>query len=299
MGLTTSIYQRLKMWDIICRINELNNEFKLAELSQGHNLQKLRILSYVPESDDKQYHTRHKQGTGRWLLDSDEFQRWSNESGRTLFCPGIPGAGKTMIASIVVEHLWAEFRNDLGISIAYPFCNFRRQQEQKHPDLLASLLKRLVRRRPSVPANVRDLYKLHNDQRTRPSFGEISRVLHSVVADYSRAFIVDALDERQVSNGGCRRLLSEMFDLQARTGACLFATSRLILEIARAFEGSISLEARASDKDVQRYLDGHMSRLPSFVLHGIDLQGEIKAEIIRAVDGVYVPSCAVTVDQAS
>jgi hypothetical protein len=49
----------------------------------------------------------HKQTTGRsgavWLLDSDEFQKWLKQSGQTMFCPGILGVGKTILASIVVD----------------------------------------------------------------------------------------------------------------------------------------------------------------------------------------------------
>jgi hypothetical protein len=35
-------------------------------------------------------------GVGQWLLSSNEFQGWLNQNKQTLFCPGIPGAGKTM-----------------------------------------------------------------------------------------------------------------------------------------------------------------------------------------------------------
>jgi hypothetical protein len=62
----------------------------------------------------------------------------------------------------------------------------------------------------------------------------------------------------------------------------------------KEFDGrSTLLEIRANDEDVQRYLDGHMSRLPSFVLRRHDLQEEIKTEIIKAVDGMHVPSYAI------
>jgi hypothetical protein len=50
----------------------------------------------------------------------------------------------------------------------------------------------------------------------------------------------------------------------------------------------MSLEIRASKYDVQRYEDRHMLHLPSFVGRNLDLQEEIKAEIVKAVDGVYV-----------
>jgi hypothetical protein len=62
-------------------------------------------------------------------------------------------------------------------------------------------------------------------------------------------------------------------------------SSRRILE---TFKESMSLEIRARDKDVQTYLAGHMTRLPSFVLSSLDLQNEVKATISKAVDGMCV-----------
>jgi hypothetical protein len=73
------------------------------------------------------------------------------------------------------------------------------------------------------------------------------------------------LDECQVSEGDRKMLVSEILNFQARTGASLFATSRLIPEIVEEFKGSMSLEIYATDEDVQKYLEGHMSQLPSFV----------------------------------
>jgi len=151
-----------------------------------------------------------------------------------------------------------------------------------------------------MPESIKSLYNRHKDKRTRPSFDEISKVLHSVVTDYSRTFIIiDALDECQVSDGGRKRLLSEIFNFQAKTGTSLFATSRFIPEIMKEFEGCVSLEIYANAEDVQRYLDGHMSQLPSFVSQKLALQEKIKAEIVKAVDGMYVPFHTTRLDQAS
>ena len=59
--------------------------------------------------------------------------------------------------------------------------------------------------------------------------------------------------------------------------------------LQKEFKGCISLEIRASDEDVRRYLDGHMSQLPAFVSEQIqNLQEEIKTEIAKAVEGMYV-----------
>ena len=67
------------------------------------------------------------------------------------FCPGISGAGKTIITSIVVHHLHSIFGNDSNVSVAYLYCNFRQQHEQKSIDLIMSLLKQLVEQQPSMP----------------------------------------------------------------------------------------------------------------------------------------------------
>ena len=61
-----------------------------------------------------------------------------------LFCPGIPGAGKTILTSIVVDDLTTRFSNDPSVGIAYVYCNFRRRDEQKAEELFASLLKQLM-----------------------------------------------------------------------------------------------------------------------------------------------------------
>jgi hypothetical protein len=154
-------------------------------------------------------------------------------------------------------------------------------------DLLLSLLKQLAESLSPLPGAVRNLYDRHKPQRTRPSLDEISRSLQAVTTLYSRVFIIiDALDECQISDGSRQRFLSGLFDLQVKCGANLFATSRPILSIKKEFEGS-TMEIRASGKDVQRYLEGHMIRLPGFVVRSPELQEEIKTSIIKAVDGMY------------
>ncbi|KAH6690811.1 hypothetical protein BKA61DRAFT_286451 [Leptodontidium sp. MPI-SDFR-AT-0119] len=103
------------------------------------------ILDWITPIDYALQHSdfisRRQAGTGRWLLSSAEFKEWVETDERTLFCRGIPGAGKTMLTSILVEELFTRFENDGNIGIAYLYCNYRRQHEQKLEDLFASLLK--------------------------------------------------------------------------------------------------------------------------------------------------------------
>jgi Cdc6-like AAA superfamily ATPase len=243
-------------------------------------------IDYALQQSD--FISRRQAETGQWLLNSVEFQAWVKTDKQILFCPGIPGAGKTILTSIVVEELSTRFENNGNIGIAYLYCNYQRQYEQKPEDLLASILKQFIQEQPSIPNSVKTLYDRHKNKRTRPSLNEIAETLQSVAAAYSRVFIiVDALDECQVSDGYQQRFLSELFNLQTKCGANLFATSRPILSIEKEFGGNSKLEIRASEEDVRRYLDGHMFRLPGFVVRSHELQEEIKMNIVKAVDGMY------------
>jgi Cdc6-like AAA superfamily ATPase len=263
-----------------------------SKLDRNEDLEILKWLTpinYGPQQSD--YISRRQAGTGQWLLNSAKFQTWLDTPKQTLFCPGIPGAGKTILTSIVVDDLCKKYHSDTTIiGIAYIYCNFRQQGEQKADDLLTNLLKQLARDQSSLPISVKKLYDQHQARQTRPSLDEISRALQSVAAMYSRVFIiVDALDECQTSNGCRSRLLSEIFSLQAKTEANFFATSRPTPYIEREFRGCISLEILASDEDVRRYVDGQMPQLPRFVSEGPDLQEEIKTKITQSVEGMYVP----------
>jgi len=249
----------------------------------------LTSIDYAPQQSD--FISQRQPGTGQWLLDSEEYQMWLQTTKRTLFCPGIPGAGKTMLTAITIDDLITRFQRDPDIAVAYIYCNFRRRDEQKADDLLASLLKQLIQMRSALPEGVKALYDRHSDQRTRPSLDEISGTLQSVSAMYSRVFIViDALDECQTSNNCRARLLTELLKVQTWSTANIFLTSRSIPEIAEIFERRISLEIRASEEDVRRYLDGHMSRLPGFVRRSPELQENIKTGIIQSVQGMCVIS---------
>ena len=262
-------------------------ENQLRQHEEQAILEWLTTIDYAPQQSD--FISRRQTGTGQWLLDSAEFQLWLTTEKQTLFCPGIPGSGKTILTSIVIDKLITQFRNDKNIGIAYLYCNFRRRDEQKIDDLLAGLLKQLAQALDPLPDFLKSLYDKHKHNRTRPTLDEILQALESVATLYTKVFIiVDALDECLAIGSHRSKFLSRIFNFQKESGSNLFMTSRHLPEITEIFHGHVSLEIRALESDVRRYVDGHLSNLPSFVRRSPDLQEEVKTGIVDAVDGMYV-----------
>lgn len=229
---------------------------------------------------------RRQEGTGEWFVVSPEFTNWLQGPTQDLFCPGIPGAGKTMIAAIAVDHVWKAFQGD-NVGIAYIYCNYKRREAQTTIDLLAAILKQLVQERPLYGEPVTSLHALHVDRRTRPSLNEICTALNSVLNNYSKTYIIiDALDECTDSDGTRSELLAVLRNLQAKTDTRLMVTSRFVSKIEQSFEESPMLEIRASEADVKRYVVGQLHRLPMCVQRDPELQTETQDGIVLAVDGM-------------
>ncbi|RYP86588.1 hypothetical protein DL770_004887 [Monosporascus sp. CRB-9-2] len=169
----------------------------------------LTPLNYAAQQSDS--YSRARPGTGQWLLDSDEYQRWLALSDQTLFCPGIPGAGKTTLTSIIIKDLHDRFASDPTIGIAYAYFNFNRKDEQELQGLLSGLLKQLAQSQPSLPDILRDLHEQHEIRRSRPLLNEISTVLKSVANTYSKVYLlIDALDECKRSPKALRNALKNL-----------------------------------------------------------------------------------------
>ncbi|KAI9689885.1 MAG: hypothetical protein M1822_009767 [Bathelium mastoideum] len=265
----------------------------LKTIKDGREMEDYRMITdWLSPTDfpaqQSDFISKRQAATGLWFLESPTFVSWVKGTSQTLFCPGIPGAGKTMMAAIAVDLLLTTCWED-DVGIAYIYCNYKRQDTQSATDLLSATLRQLVQERSSFGEPVKALHAVHAGRGTRPSLEEVSNALESVLSQYTRVFlIVDALDEYDNHGGTRSTFLTKLRGFQAKTQLNLMVTSRFNLEIMQFFEDSPSLEIRASDTDVERYIAGQMYRLPSCVRRSIDLQTEVQDGIVKATDGMSV-----------
>ncbi|CEF76425.1 hypothetical protein SNK05_004413 [Fusarium graminearum] len=258
------------------------------------NQQHRDILQWLTPIDYSTVHkdifTRRQPGTCQWLLNSETYQRWVKTKKQTLFCQGIPGAGKTILTSVVIHDIGQRLRSDGSIGIAYIYCNYRNQDDQKADKILASLVKQLAERQAIFPKVIQDLYDRHKRNKTWPLIGEISEALQSLIKIHDRVYIIiDALDECQTSGGIRSQLLKQLVDLKENFETNLFMTSRYMPDIEETLHGEMmQLEVRACEEDVGNYLDSRLTSLSELVKKNNDLRDEIRAKIIKAVDGMFL-----------
>lgn len=66
-------------------------------------------LSRVNPADKRAaYCSEYQRGTGLWIFDKPEYKTWITSTSSALFIHGIPGAGKTALATLVVETMLRE-----------------------------------------------------------------------------------------------------------------------------------------------------------------------------------------------
>ncbi|CAN9210682.1 unnamed protein product [Alternaria alternata] len=248
------------------------------------------LLDWISASDFPSQQSdiiqRRQEGTAQWFLNAPELAHWLRETKATLFCPGIPGAGKTMIAATAIDHVLNTIQKGLH-GVAYVYCNYKAQEEQGVSNLLAAILKQLVRGRLSTVVHVEQLHQKHANRGTKPSLDEICSVLRDVLAHYPTVYLViDALDECQEDTR--RLVLAKLRDLQTARDVRLMATSRFIPDIEDAFREAPRLEVRASREDIKRFVDGQTDRLPSCIRRNTKLQKKVQEQITNAVDGMFL-----------
>jgi hypothetical protein len=282
---------------LVDTLPEVQNQILTIHDSQHLQLDSLKLQQLQVATDWlsptnflAQHHdiiSRKQEGTGQWLLDSPEFIGWLQGLHRTLFCPGIPGAGKTMAAAIAIDHLCNTAPADVGV--AYLFCNYKSQAEQSVQNLLSTLLQQLVHSRLGIATPVKELYDRCLTRNSKPSLDEISAVLEKVCSNYSRVYIVtDALDECSDKNNCRSQLIERLRELQMRADVQLLFTSRFIPEVTDKFLSDPVLEVQANEEDLRRFVAGQLPRLPNCIRRDDALTRVVQSRIVQAVGGMLV-----------
>ena len=206
-----------------------------------------------------------------------------------MFCPGIAGAGKIIIAVTASKALRDKMDTE-NIAVAQIFCSYKTDLDAD--DMLAAVLRQWSATASDLSVLMTLYEKRHGHiGRYRPNHDELSSALTQIVGQFSSSYIIlDAVDEYSRSSWDAARFLEDFLSLTLSWATKVLVTSRHLPDIMEKFTAAPQLEIRARDDDVRRYVASQLSRLPRCV-QGSDptacqLQMAIVARIVGAVDGM-------------
>ena len=76
------------------------------------------------------------------------------ESNPSLY--GIPDGGKTVLTSVIIDHLESTFSGQDGVGVAYYFCDFH--QEHTILGIYSAILRQLLQQKASIPGHASALH---------------------------------------------------------------------------------------------------------------------------------------------
>ncbi|KAI1409266.1 ankyrin [Hypoxylon sp. FL1857] len=216
-------------------IKYLRHALKTAELETA-----LKWISVLDFRAAQQAGQRQRlSGTGTWFLNNPQVRGWSECRTAALWCHGLPGVGKTVLASTIFQQLHERYL-DQNVAILVAYCSFDDENTHSVSNILSSFIRQIVEKRGEMSNAIKDLYAKHSQdhKQPRPDLDQLTSSLSAEIATFEKTFIIiDGLDE--VPNDKDKtELLQEMESLNPLPH--LMVTSRPVPSIATWFKESSS-----------------------------------------------------------
>nr|GAT43486.1 NACHT and ankyrin domain protein [Mycena chlorophos] len=236
-------------------------------------------LNFFPRhqeiSDNRQ------RGTGIWFLEHPTFVEWKTGSTRLLWCSGIPGSGKTVLTSLVVDHLNQE-NPPVGVACAY--INYKESTLQTQKHILGAIWRQLAKNHDLQEARV--ISRKHSKEKTTITLEEIQHLLGSSAQEFSHVYIVlDALDE--YASEDLDGLIDILLDIGVNIK--LMVTSRTHLAAPQHII-SLDLKIHPAHDDIHNYVMARLatSRKLKRFTQDEELKHKILDAMIRKAEGMFL-----------
>jgi len=252
-----------------------------------------KIFDWLKRNDPSSNHTsarnKHEPGTGNWFIESEAFDSWTKTANASLWLHGIPGAGKTILCSTIIEHVTKLPGTAFTYECAYFYFDFNDPQKRTVTGMLWSIITQLCLHRPQLPPEVQELYTKCDNGKWEPDTESLIKTVLLLFKNSERIYLVmDALDECAEHD--------ELFDFIPRLRCLasghvnLLVTSREERDIANALqdviEVRIGLESHVVDGDIRLHVQKCLAtdkRLGKWNPH---IRQEIQDALVQGAHGM-------------
>ncbi|PKY00089.1 hypothetical protein P168DRAFT_313597, partial [Aspergillus campestris IBT 28561] len=259
----------------------------LKQLNQSH--QRKALYKWLTPLNSSARHSDHQKAraedTGLWLLQDAVFQQWSStlvaNAKQVLCCFGNPGVGKTILTSLVIDHLAKSIATDPCSGLAYMYCDYRDPMHRKAENILGSIIKQLLERLPQIPETITQIHKRCIRDNRAMTLEDARNMYIAAISQFSKVYIcLDALDE--LTQGPLRDLIKCLRD---EPSLRLYLTSRTHTQeiVGELFENKHTIIVKAQEKDIRRFIVREIGGPNDVAPNAMD--SKLKADIIATVAG--------------
>lgn len=287
--------------ETVQNIERIALESREQECRESTERKKQQVLQWLSRLDfrSKQLDilSRRTPSTGEWLLVEDNFKSWVDGSGSSLlFCSGIPGAGKTVLTSLVIDHLESRIAA-IKPMVAYVFFDYKDQMRQTATAILRSLLKQVIEFIGEIPQSVQNSYDAKNSAEEESTMDEgqcISLLKHLIGNVPCGTFLIfDALDECPEIDDNSQEVRSKMTCAMKRlaTVGKVLITARPHVHPTTISPECHRLEIRATNPDMCCYIDARVKehkRLLQLVRSHPQLADRVKETLCGKANGMFL-----------
>ncbi|KAK0308799.1 hypothetical protein LTR01_004678 [Friedmanniomyces endolithicus] len=234
--------------------------------------------------------TQHHLGTGRWFLESEEYAQWKTHDKGVLWLHGIPGCGKTIMSSSVIEDLRTAGESSKRV-VLYFFFDANDSAKQSVDKMVRSLVFQLYRHAESTRKHVEQLYLSCESGREQPSTRTLLDTWEMMAENIGDPYVVlDALDECKTRSD----LLLQLPRLQFGR-VCLLVTSRTEEDIASSLRewippsNAVSVRQGPVDVDIREVVRNRIATDPKLrrFQSRPDVCTEIETRLMEKADGMF------------
>ncbi|KAI5814540.1 hypothetical protein BZA77DRAFT_222936, partial [Pyronema omphalodes] len=238
------------------------------------------ILQWISPLDPRKKHedlkSKRLEDTGAWFLNSPKFKTWlhgtalDKDFNPVLACYGIPGAGKSVMTTLVIDTLSDLLSTDGNqIAVAYFYCDYGNSEKQTAVNVIGALLKQVIDAHcDHLPVGVIESLK-EQKSKGRPTLRESCDLLEAVLKSFSKFYIcVDALDEcLEDHRKDFLHAISRLLQRFRNTIIRLFTTARpqTKASIKKPFTvPPCEFELKANEDDIKKYIQSKLSKDENF-----------------------------------